>query len=204
MDRKPPVSASSQSDCGGRFIAAGYEELIVPALWEQRTFVEKCGPEIVDQLYAFPDKAKRPVCLVPEITGLIQDQWREVWSKSARGPLRVFYVARCYRYERPQAGRYREFTQVGVELLGGTRPDDGREVEDLLVRVLDGLGVEYELARDVARGLDYYIEGGFEARCPRLGAQKQIAGGGRYAEGVGWAIGLDRLLLALAAGAGSP
>lgn len=72
-----------------------------------------------------------------------------------------------------------------------------REVDDLLVAVLDGLGVEYELDREVKRGLAYYVEDRFEAKCPALGAQKQIAGGGRYAEGIGWAIGLDRLLLAL-------
>ena len=50
------------------------------------------------------------------------------------------------------------------------------------------------------RGLAYYTEDGFEAGCSRLGAQKQIAGGGRYAEGIGWAIGLDRLALALSPG----
>ena len=117
-------------------------------------------------------------------------------SKTAKRPLRVFYIARCYRYERPQAGRYREFTQVGVELLGGKAPDDRVEVEALLARVLDDVGVDYALDRAVKRGLGYYTEAGFEARCDRLGAQKQIAGGGRYAEGIGWAIGLDRLLLA--------
>jgi len=109
----------------------------------------------------------------------------------------VFYIARCYRSERPQAGRYREFTQIGVELLGGKAPDDRVEVEALLRRVLDEVGVEYELDDNVRRGLGYYTEAGFEARCDKLGAQKQIAGGGRYAEGVGWAIGLDRLALAL-------
>lgn len=181
--------------CGGHFIAAGYEELIVPALWEQSTFVAKGGPEIVDQIYAFSDKKNRPICLVPEITGLIQECWDE-WSKTTP-TLRVFYIARCYRYERPQRGRYREFTQVGVELLGGTAPDDRREVEALLVRVLDEVGVAYELDTAVRRGLGYYTEPGFEARCEQLGAQKQIAGGGRYAEGIGWAIGLDRLALAL-------
>lgn len=46
------------------------------------------------------------------------------------------------------------------------------------------------------RGLTYYVDDGFEAECEKLGAQKQIAGGGRYAEGIGWAIGVDRLLLA--------
>jgi histidyl-tRNA synthetase len=187
----------SQRNCGGHFIAAGYEELIVPVLWEQSTFIAKGGPQIVDQMYAFRDKASRDICLVPEITGMIQDVWRDSWSKTERRPLRVFYVARCYRYERPQRGRYREFTQVGVELLGGTAPDDRREVEELLVRVLDEVGVDYQLDSAVRRGLGYYTEAGFEVRCDRLGAQKQIAGGGRYAEGIGWAIGLDRLALAL-------
>jgi histidyl-tRNA synthetase len=127
----------------------------------------------------------------------VQEEWREGWSKTARGPLRLFYVARCYRYERPQRGRYREFTQIGVELLGGRAPDDRREVEDLLKSVLGSIGVAYRFDPNVKRGLGYYVEDGFEALCPQLGAQKQIAGGGRYREGVGWAIGLDRLLLAL-------
>jgi histidyl-tRNA synthetase len=191
----------SRLGCGGLFIAAGYDELIVPALWEQATFIAKGGPEIVDQMYAFPDKGNRPVCLVPEITGLIQEQWRESWSKQER-TARVFYVARCYRYERPQAGRYREFTQVGVELLGNAAGDRD-EVIALLRRVLDDSGVGYQLDDGVVRGLGYYTEAGFEARSDVLGAQKQIAGGGRYAEGIGWAIGLDRLLLALDHGRGA-
>jgi histidyl-tRNA synthetase len=48
----------------------------------------------------------------------------------------------------------------------------------------------------VRRGIGYYTGDGFEAECASLGAQRQVAGGGRYAEGVGWAVGVDRLLLA--------
>lgn len=169
----------------------------MPALWEQQTFIDKGGPEIVKQMYAFADKKGRPICLVPEVTGMLQEAWRDNWRQRSRGPKRVFYIARCYRYERPQSGRYREFTQVGVELLNGTAPSDRQEVEQLLCRTLDATNVRYQLDREVKRGLGYYIEDGFEARAPQLGAQQQIAGGGRYAEGVGWAIGLDRLLLAL-------
>ncbi len=169
----------------------------MPALWEQQTFIDKGGPEIVQQMYAFQDKKQRPICLIPEVTGLVQETYKEEWSKRERGPKRVFYVARCYRYERPQAGRYREFTQVGIELLGGNAPSDRQEVERLLREALDRTGVRYELDGEVKRGLGYYVEDGFEARCPELGAQQQIAGGGRYAEGIGWAIGLDRLVLAL-------
>lgn len=94
-------------------------------------------------------------------------------------------------------GRYREFTQVGVEVLGGS--DDERQTcLELLVRCLEAVGLrDFVVSASVKRGLAYYTEDGFEIECPSLGAQKQVAGGGRYREGVGWAIGLERLLLAL-------
>jgi histidyl-tRNA synthetase len=169
--------------------------VILPAIWEQQTFIDKAGPEIVNQMWAFKDKGDRPVCLIPEVTGLVQETWRDTWSKTCKSK-RIFYVSRCYRYERPQAGRYREFTQFGVELLGDV-PGGTEEVKGLLIAVLDKLGLSYRFSDAVKRGLTYYVEDGFEVECESLGAQKQIAGGGRYAEGIGWAIGVDRLLLAL-------
>lgn len=180
-----------------------YEEVILPSIWGQKTFIDKAGPEIISQMWSFYDKGNRPVCLIPEVTGLIQELWRDEWSKERNGkPYRIFYVNRCYRYERPQAGRYREFTQFGVELLGGKSPEDRKEVVDLLRVALEiccpSLDVDFSPA--VKRGLSYYTEDGFEVEAPILGAQKQIAGGGRYAEGIGWAIGVDRILLALSGG----
>lgn len=67
-----------------------------------------------------------------------------------------------------------------------------------------GLGLAYAFDAAVRRGLAYYTEDGFEVRCDQLGAQKQVAGGGRYAEGIGWAIGLERLILALTASPAAP
>jgi histidyl-tRNA synthetase len=62
---------------------------------------------------------------------------------------------------------------------------------------LDLLGLKYELNLAVKRGLSYYLEGnGFEVRCPVLGAQQQVVGGGAYCEGAGFGIGLERLVLA--------
>jgi histidyl-tRNA synthetase len=147
-------------------------------------------------MYGFTDKGGREICLIPEATAIIQEQFNTSWSKTWPKPVRVFYVQRCYRYDRPQKGRYREFTQVGVELLAGTAPEDRDEVVRLLSDVLDLFGVAYELKDGVKRGLSYYVEDGFEAEVASLGAQKQVAGGGRYPEGIGWAIGLERLLLA--------
>lgn len=168
----------------------------MPIIWEQETFVDKAGPEILNQMWTFKDKGDRNVCLIPEVTGLIQETYRNEWAKSLPKPIKVFYVSRCYRYERPQKGRYREFTQFGVELLGSNTPADREEVVQLLDKCLKAFNVNFEMNLAVKRGLSYYVEDGFEAVCNELGAQKQIAGGGSYAEGTGWAIGVDRLLLA--------
>lgn len=189
------ATSKSRACSGGVFIQAGFEELIIPALWEQQTFVDKGGEEIVKQMYAFNDKKGRPICLIPEATGPVQELWRNQFGR-ARSEKRWFYITRCYRYEQPQLARYREFTQLGVELLGGTQPGDRTEVIAVLQQFLASLPITVALDDNVKRGLGYYTEDGFEVRCEALGAQKQVAGGGRYAEGVGWAIGLDRLLVA--------
>jgi histidyl-tRNA synthetase len=60
---------------------------------------------------------------------------------------------------------------------------------------LDLFPIDYKFNDTVKRGLNYYVEDGFEVEVETLGAQKQIAGGGRYKEGIGWAIGLDRMLM---------
>jgi histidyl-tRNA synthetase len=145
-------------------------------------------------MYTFTDKSDRSICLVPEVTAIIQDQFKNVWDKERRKPVRIFYVSRCYRYERPQMGRYREFTQFGVELLGN-KDGDRQEIFRIINRLMQLSGVEYQLNNAVKRGLDYYTEEGFEVEVASLGAQKQVAGGGRYDCGIGFAIGIDRLAL---------
>ena len=181
--------------CGGVFTEANYSEVIIPSIWGQDTFIEKAGKEILNQVYAFEDKKGRPICLIPEATAIIQELYRESWEKTLPKPVRLFYVARCYRYERPQAGRYREFLQFGVELLGN-KTGDKEEILQVLQGCLDCFDLEYNICDSVKRGLDYYVEDGFEVECEQLGAQKQICGGGRYDCGIGFAIGVDRLILA--------
>lgn len=173
----------------------GYAEVILPSLWEQQTFVDKAGPEILSQMYAFKDKADRDICLIPECTALIQKMWNTEWSGRIKQPYKVFYIQRCYRYEKPQAGRYREFTQAGIEILGNK--SEKEDAVSSLKYCLDKFNITYSFNDSVKRGLSYYIEDGFEVEVSKLGAQKQIAGGGRYAEGIGWAIGVDRLILSL-------
>lgn len=175
----------------------GFKEIILPSIWDQETFVQKGGLDIVNQMYTFKDKGNRDICLIPEATALIQSFYNESWAKTMPKPIRLFYVQKCYRYERPQEGRYREFTQLGVEILGGKSPNDKEEAIRLLIESMNKLEIEYEFKNSVKRGLNYYVEDGFEIEVSTLGAQKQVAGGGRYAEGIGWAIGVDRLMIPL-------
>ncbi len=173
----------------------GFQEVYLPSMWDQQTFVDKAGPEIMNQMYAFKDKGDRDICLIPECTALIQKMWNEEWDGRYKQPFKIFYIQRCYRYERPQAGRYREFTQAGVEILGNRAQKE--DAVSSLRACLDQFEVPYSFSDTVKRGLSYYVEDGFEAEVSYLGAQKQVAGGGRYKEGIGWAIGVDRLMLAI-------
>lgn len=175
-------------------VGGGFEEIVVPSIWETACFTNKLGEEKEGQMWTFLDKGNRNCCLIPEVTGIIQEMWNKEWNKEKFLPL--FYIARCYRYERPQAGRYREFTQVGIEILGECAKSTEIAKESLKA-CLDVCKIQYEFKDAVKRGLSYYVEDGFEVECPFLGAQRQIAGGGRYQEGIGWAIGLERLILAI-------
>lgn len=156
----------------------------------------------MNQMWAFQDKGEREVCLIPEATALFQEMAQ---LGELRGERRLFYIARCYRYERPQTGRYREFVQLGAEILNPKAGPAAASLEAASIArsALAALGVppeSLEWNAMAARGLGYYLNGqGFEARCPELSAQSQLVGGGAYAEGAGFAIGLERALLARAA-----
>lgn len=173
------------------YISEGLKEVVIPSLAPTETFRKKVGGENQKMMWEFKDRKQRDVCLIPEVTALLQEKY-----KASKGRIKenVFYVNRCYRYERPQLGRYREFTQIGVELLGS---EDVQKAVELMNKSFSALSMEPIVGTSVKRGLDYYTEDGFEASIESLGSQKQIAGGGKYAEGVGFAIGLDRVTIAM-------
>jgi len=172
-----------------------YQLVIFPNISELGTFTSKADES---QMYTFKDKGDRECCLNPEITALAQKEYKESWSKSMPKPVRIMYAQKCYRYDRPQAGRYREFNQFGIELLCDKPNEYEKEGKDLLnLCILNaGLLKSATFVDSVKRGLGYYTKDGFEVECENLGAQKQIAGGGIYDCGIGWAIGVDRMILA--------
>jgi histidyl-tRNA synthetase len=171
---------------------AGYEEIVLPSLEPAVIYAEKAGNEVLGQMYTFPDKKDRLLCLRPEGTATCQILADTV-LKSERD-VKLWYLATCWRYERPQAGRYREFLQFGVEVLNPRR-DVRDELVELATSMVGMFTDKFEVSKAVKRGLAYYVEDGFEISCPALGAQKQVCGGGSYKQGCGFALGVDRLML---------
>ena len=173
---------------------SGFEPIELPSVEKAEIYEDKAGKEVLGQMYTFSDKKGRELCLRPEGTATVQLLADGVWK--GRKDVKVFYDLKCWRYERPQKGRYREFVQFGVEWI---RPRDLKsartELINLAKEMVELVTNEYEVSESVKRGLEYYIEEGFEISCPELGAQKQVVGGGTYEQGIGFAIGFDRLAL---------
>lgn len=169
-----------------------YQEVSIPIIQFQETYQNKIGAENNNLMFNFKDRGDRDICLAPEYTAVIQKlaSTRFKYQKD----LKLFYIQECFRGENPQAGRYRQFTQLGVEIINPSI-DYKYEMECLAYQLICPVRTDIVVKTGVTRGLDYYTEGkGFEIICEKLGSAKQICGGGEYDGGIGFAIGIDRLL----------
>ncbi|MEI6841541.1 MAG: histidine--tRNA ligase [Methanomicrobiales archaeon] len=122
----------------------GYREVCTPAFEELELFTARSGQGIIEEMYVFEDKGGRMMALRPEITAAVQ----RMYLNEARGtpkPLRWCYFADCFRYERPQKGRYRQFWQFGVELIGADTSVADAEVIILARDLLESSGVSFTL-----------------------------------------------------------
>lgn len=169
-----------------------FTEISIPILQLQETFAGKVGEENNKLMFNFKDRGDRTVCLAPEYTAVIQQLAKTKYKQEK--DVKLFYVQECFRGENPQAGRYRQFTQFGVEILN-PKKETMEGLKKLAVSLLSGYDFKFTVNSDVTRGLDYYKDGkGFEITCDELGSSKQICGGGSYDGGMGFAIGIDRIL----------
>jgi len=120
----------------------GYGEVATPMFEEQELFVLKSGEGILGEMYTFEDKGGRKIALRPELTApTIRAYVNE--AQVAPKPLRWFYFEECFRYERPQKGRYRQFWQFGCELIGADTPEADAEVVSLAYHILESTGVRF-------------------------------------------------------------
>jgi len=122
----------------------GYREVSTPTFEHSELFKRKSGEGIVEEMYVFEDKSKRELALRPELTAPIIRMFVNECSRMPK-PLRFYYFGNCFRYERPQKARYREFWQFGVELIGSESYLADLEVILLAYKMLESLGIDFEL-----------------------------------------------------------
>ncbi len=278
----------------------GYKEIRLPVFEYTELFQRGVGDTtdvVQKEMYTFEDKGGRSITLRPEGTAGVVRSYIEHGMSSLPQPVKLFYQITAYRYENVQKGRYREFHQFGVELLGAADPaadvevisilslffnrlgiknlklninsigcpkcrsaynellksyladkigdmcdtcktryernpmriidckeesckkhlidapalldhicDDCREHFNMVTQKLEAIDINYDIDKNIVRGLDYYTRTVFEFVSENIGTQGTVCGGGRYdglveacggapTPGIGFALGVERLLL---------
>lgn len=123
------------------FETYAYQEIKTPLFEDLSLFTTKSGDEIVDQLYNFKDKSDREIALRPEITAPVARLYINELQKTAK-PIKLYYFGSCFRYERPQKGRFRQFWQFGCELIGAKSPEGEAEAIAMAEQSLERLGID--------------------------------------------------------------
>jgi histidyl-tRNA synthetase len=127
------------------FTGYGYGEIRTPLLEDTELFVRGVGEttDIVGkEMYTFADKKGRSLTLRPESTAPVVRSFIQHGMDNRPLPQRLFYIGPHFRYERPQKGRYRQFHQIGAELIGDPGPWGDAELLAMLVRFLGEIGYE--------------------------------------------------------------
>ena len=123
----------------------GFGEVRTPVFEHTELFLRGVGDttDVVEkQMYTFNDKGGRSITLRPEVTaGAVRAMLEHALYNDGL-PVKLYYLTSCYRYEKPQAGRLREFHQFGVEMFGAAAPVADAEVICLAKSIFDRLGVK--------------------------------------------------------------
>lgn len=123
----------------------GYEEMRTPIFEHTELFKRSVGDttDIVQkEMYSFTDKGERDITLKPEGTAGVVRAFIENKLYADTQPTKLFYITPCFRYERPQAGRQRQFHQFGIEALGSDKPSLDAEVIALAVQFFNEVGLK--------------------------------------------------------------
>jgi histidyl-tRNA synthetase len=126
------------------FRAYGYQEIRLPILESTDIFVRSIGEtsDIVEkEMYTFQDKGGRSVTLRPEGTASFVRAYVEHHLYNNPAPQKYYYMGPMFRYERPQAFRYRQFYQIGAEAMGVEDPKLDAEIISMLTKILSGIGL---------------------------------------------------------------
>ena len=123
----------------------GYEEIRTPIFEHTEVFARSVGDTtdvVQKEMYSFTDRGDRQLSLKPEGTAGVIRSFIENKMYADTQPTKLYYITPCFRYERPQAGRHRQFHQFGIEVLGSDGPSVDAEVISLAVQFFNEMGLK--------------------------------------------------------------
>jgi len=126
------------------FEAYGYDEIRLPLFERTELFARGIGDEtdiVKKEMYSFDDRSGESLTLRPEATASLMRAYIEHGLQVLPKPIKLYTMGPMFRYERPQAGRYRQFHQLDVEALGEPHPALDAEVIAMLLDFFGGLGL---------------------------------------------------------------
>lgn len=147
----------------------GFREIGTPALERTQLYLDKSGEEIIEQLYTFTDKGGREVALTPELTPTVARMVVDR-GQALPKPIKWYSTRPFWRYEQVQQGRYREFYQINVDVIGSDEPDADAEILAFCADALVSLGLtasdfEFRVShRDILGGLLESFDGPIDTR----------------------------------------
>ena len=122
----------------------GFSEIRTPVFEDTSLFQRGVGDTtdvVQKEMYTFEDKGGRSITLRPEGTASLARSFIENSLYANPQPTKLYYLISCYRYEKPQSGRLREFHQFGIECFGGTSDATDAEVISLALTFFKKLGI---------------------------------------------------------------
>ncbi|SHE89137.1 histidyl-tRNA synthetase [Marinitoga hydrogenitolerans DSM 16785] len=127
------------------FLKYGFKEIRTPIIESTELFKRSVGEtsDIVQkEMYTFKDKGGRSITLRPEGTAPVVRAYVENSMINLGSPIKLYYMGPMFRYERPQAGRQRQFHQIGVEIFGTDTPISDAEIIILADELLKAFGLK--------------------------------------------------------------
>jgi histidyl-tRNA synthetase len=142
----PETSGWQQVEDAARAVFAAYNfrEIRTPILERTELFARSVGTDtdiVTKEMYTFEDRDHESLTLRPEATASVVRAYIENRLFNEGGVHKLYYLGPMFRRERPQKGRYRQFYQIGAEVLGSDHPSIDAEVLEMLVLLLERVGI---------------------------------------------------------------
>ncbi len=145
LPREAELKRNFESRSVQTFLEWGYQEVITPTFEYLEVIESGAGEDIREELFLFQDRDGRILALRPEMTIPIA-RIAATKLRDQSGPIRLFYNANIFRHTLPQMGRYKEFYQLGVELIGAPGRRADAEVIALAAEILEQQNMEFKIS----------------------------------------------------------